>query len=112
MDRVTDSVAQTVTGARDLFETVLRNLTDGIIVVDAHGERLYANDAAARLTGYPSADALLPARPAEALERFEIFDAAGRPLAPEVLPGRRALAGEEAEPVVVRFRSRTGGSDR
>jgi PAS domain S-box-containing protein len=112
MDRVTDTAAQTVTGARDLFETVLRHLTDGIIVVDAHGDRLYANDAAARLTGYPSAAALLTAPPAEALERFEIFDAAGRPLAPEALPGRRALAGEEAEPVVVRFRSRTGGSDR
>src|SRR4051812_23595297 len=112
MDRVTDSPAQTIAGARDLFETVLRNLTDGIIVVDANGERLYANDEAARLTGYPTAEALLSAPPAEALGRFEIFDAAGRPLAPSALPGRRALAGEESEPVLVRFRSRTGGSDR
>ena len=107
-----DTAAPAVAGALDLFETVLRNLTDGIIVVDASGERVYANDEAARLTGYASAEELLAAPPAEALGRFEIFDADGGPLAPEALPGRRALAGEPAEPVVVRFRSRTEGSDR
>ena len=112
MDRAVNSEAPTFAAGRELFETVLRHLSDGVIVVGANGERLYANDEAARLTGYASGEELLAAPAAEALERFAISDFAGRPLAPEMLPGRRALAGEAPTPVVVRFRPLAGGSDR
>src|SRR3954465_6108121 len=67
-------------GSRELFETVLRNLHEGILVVSAGGEWLYANDEAARLTGYPSADALMGSPRGEAATRFQIFDVDGAPL--------------------------------
>ena len=112
MDRAVNSDAPTFAAGRELFETVLRHLSDGVIVFASDGERLYANDEAARLTGYASGEEMLAAPPGEALERFELFDFAGRPLAPETLPSRRALAGEEPVPVVVRFRPLGGGGDR
>ena len=83
---------------------VLRNLHDGIVVMNATGELIYVNEAGARL-GLPSAEEMWAARPGEARTRFQIFDVDGEPLPPERLPGRRALAGEEPEPIVVRFRA-------
>ena len=95
----------------DVLEHVLGALHEGVLVVDAAGRRVYANDEAARLTGYPSVEALLDAPVEEAAARFEIRDRSGRPLQPTELPGRRALAGEEGQAMLVRFRS-DGGPER
>jgi PAS domain S-box-containing protein len=92
----------------EVLEQVLGALLEGVLVVDGAGRRVYANEEAARLTGYPSAAALLEAPPEEATARFEIRDRSGRPLAPAELPGRRALAGESPEAMLVRFRSGDG----
>lgn len=43
------------------IEGVLTSVDGGITVQDAHGKLLYANETAAKLTGYPSAAALLAA---------------------------------------------------
>ena len=40
----------------EVLEHVLGALLEGVLVVDAAGRRVYANEEAARLTGYPSAD--------------------------------------------------------
>jgi signal transduction histidine kinase/transcriptional regulator with GAF, ATPase, and Fis domain len=54
----------------------------------------------------------MSALPEETLARFELFHADGAPMRPEDLPGRRALAGEDPEPALVRFRPAAGGPDR
>ena len=95
----------------EVLEHVLEALREGVLVVDAAGRRVYANAEAARLTGYPSAAALVSAPPEEAAARFEIRDSAGRPLRATDLPGRRAFAGEDAEAMLIRFRS-GGGPER
>ena len=92
----------------EVLEHVLGALLEGVLVVDASGRRIYANEEAARLTGYPSAEALLEAPPDEAAARFDIRDRSGRPIASADLPGRRVLAGEETSPMLVRFRSGDG----
>ena len=92
----------------EVLEHVLGALLEGVLVVDAAGRRVYANEEAARLTGYPSAAALLEAPPEEAAARFDIRDRSGRPIAASELPGRRALAGEEPDLMLVRFRSGDG----
>jgi PAS domain S-box-containing protein len=95
----------------EVLEHVLGALHEGILVVDTEGRRIYANDEAARLTGYATASELLEAPPEEAAARFEIRDRTGRPLDAGELPGRRALVGEDAQPMLVRFRS-AGGPER
>ncbi len=112
MSQTAESTSSTLAGSRELLETILRHLRDGIVVTAAAGERLYANDEAARLTGYPTADALVEAGLDRATQRFEILRPDGRPLEPSELPARRALAGEDPEPMLVRFRAAAGGPDR
>ena len=92
----------------DVLEHVLGALLEGVLVVDAGGKRVYANEEAARLTGYPSVAALLEAPPEEAAARFDIRDRSGRPIAAADLPGRRVLAGAETRPMLVRFSSGDG----
>jgi PAS domain S-box-containing protein len=112
MNQTVESSGPTLAGSRELFEAVLRNLGDGIVVTAAGGERLFANDEAARLTGYASAEELMAA-PADFMrERFQIFHPDGKPMDPGELPGRRAFAGEDPEPMLVRFRHRDDGTDR
>ncbi|HEY8722639.1 MAG TPA: GAF domain-containing protein [Gaiellaceae bacterium] len=112
MSQTAESATPALAESRELFETVLRNLHDGIVVLNVAGELIYVNEAGARLSGYTSAEEMTAAPPGEARARFEIFDVDGEPLPPERLPGRRALAGEDPEPILVRFRSGPGTTDR
>lgn len=88
---------------------VLSGLADGVTIQDAQGRLLYANDAAARLCGFASAKTMLATPPAEILERFEMLDEDGKPVAAEQLPGRRVLAGETPEPMLLRVRHVSDG---
>jgi hypothetical protein len=105
MSRIAESSSTAFAGSRELLEAVLANLADGVLVASATGERLYANDAAARLAGFGSAAELLAAPADLVRDRFRIFHPDGSPMDPAELPGRRAAAGEDAGPVLVRFRS-------
>jgi PAS domain S-box-containing protein len=91
---------------------ILQDVADGITIQDASGRLVYANDAAARLIGFPSAVTLLRAAPDDILARFEMFDEAGRTFPPERLPGRLALRGGTSGQAVIRFRLRATGEDR
>ena len=112
MSHTAESSTPAVAGSRELFETVLRSLHEGIVVMSATGERLYVNEEAARLTGYASPEQLRLAPPGEERSRFEIFDMDGKPVPPERLPGRRALAGEDTEPTLLRFRAGPDAPER
>ena len=79
---------------------------------DAEGRIVFANDAAARMIGFSSAEALLRSDPADRMAGFEVLDDEGRPLALERLPGRRALAGEPEAETIVHYRVRATGEER
>jgi PAS domain S-box-containing protein len=99
-------------GSRDQLEVILRGVADGISVQDPSGKVIYANETAARLTGFSSVQDVLESSPGELIARFEILDEEGRPFPGERLPGRRALEGEEEAEEVVRFRILATGEER
>ena len=68
------------------------------------GTLVYANDAAVRMVGYDTVEELLAAPPGEVAGGFEMTDEHGGPLEVARLPGRRALAGERPESLIVRSR--------
>ena len=96
----------------DVLEIITSSSADGITIQDATGSLIYANDAAARMSGFASGQDMQRASTEEIVGRFEILDEDGRPLPIDKLPGRRAFTGEREPEAVVRFRKRSGGGDR
>ena len=80
--------------AKRQLEAILKNAGDGVTAHDVEGRMLYVNDVAARMSGFPSADAMLAASKEtyhQTLNRFVVKDESGHLLKPEDFPGRRAL---------------------
>src|SRR3954469_12675432 len=91
---------------------ILEAIDAGITVQDTRLRVIFANQDAAELCGWSSPEEMLAASSEQTLDRFEILDESGAPLDPTCLPGRRALAGEHPEPLVVGFRHRLTGALR
>jgi PAS domain S-box-containing protein len=98
--------------SRNLLEAILRGVADGITAQDASERIIYANETAARLTGFPSAGDLVETPLGEVMARFKIMDEEGRPSSADKLPGHRVLAGEEEAEEVMRFRILATGEER
>jgi PAS domain S-box-containing protein len=96
----------------DDLRAILEGIADAVTAQGPDGALVYANDAAVRLLGFPSAEALLSAPLAEIMARWELLTPTGEPLSPMALPGRRALMGEEPEAMTVCFRERGGAETR
>ncbi len=98
--------------SRDELGVILGGVADGVTAQDPTGRVIYANEAAARMVGYPSGRAFVEAPLQETMERFEVLDEEGRPFPLENLPGRRALRGEEGAEEVLLFRVLATGEER
>ena len=98
--------------SRDELRAILEGVADGITVQDTSGALIFANDAAARLSGYGSAEELVRAPVEDVLARFELRDEKGIPVLPGDLPGHRAIRGEDAPEMMLRFRVLGSGEER
>jgi serine phosphatase RsbU (regulator of sigma subunit)/PAS domain-containing protein len=94
------------------LEAILDHVADAVTAQGNRGELIYANQAAVDLFGYETAEDLRAAPLYEVRDRFSFADESGQAVAPEDLPGRRALLGEEPDPLVLRIRPVTGGPER
>lgn len=99
-------------GLEGRYEEILGAVAEGITVQGIDGRLLWANVEGARILGFPTVAALFEASLAEVLDRFELVDVSGAPFDPALLPGRRALAGEEPPEALVGWRNRKSGEDR
>ncbi|HEX5850883.1 MAG TPA: PAS domain S-box protein [Rubrobacter sp.] len=90
--------------SRDQLEAILLGAAEGITAQDPTGKIIYANEAAARMTGFSSVQEMTTSSPDEVLARYEIRDEEGNLLPIEKLPGRRALLGEEGVEEIICFR--------
>ena len=97
--------------ARAQLEAILQGVADAVTAQGSDGQLLFANEAAVRTLGFGSTEELLNAPIATILDRYDILDEDGRPFPLDALPGRRALAGEDAPEAVVRFRVRDTGEE-
>jgi PAS domain S-box-containing protein len=97
--------------SREQLAAILRTVDESITVQNPSGLLEYANEAAARQLGFETVDELLATPSAEVVDRYELLDEDGGPLAREDLPGRRALAGTGGSRVV-RYRVRATGEER
>jgi PAS domain S-box-containing protein len=110
---VTEQVAleRELERARDQLGIITRASADGITIQDTSGQVVYANDAAARLSGYPDARSLLDAPLGDVVDGFELSSEDGRPFPLDRLPGRRILAGEPEAEAILRVRNVAADQD-
>jgi PAS domain S-box-containing protein len=94
------------------LEAILGGVADSVTAQAPDGSLIYANDAAARLLGLDSAAELLAADMRAIMARYELLMEDGRPFPFDELPGRRALAGEDPAPALVRYRNVETGEER
>jgi PAS domain S-box-containing protein len=97
--------------ARQQLAIITRAGADGITIQDASGRIVYANDSAARMSGYPDARSFVSATVEEVLARFDLLHEDGRPFSPEELPDRRILRGEEQAEALIRVVVRETGEE-
>jgi PAS domain S-box-containing protein len=90
----------------------LGNLAEAVTIQDAQGALVYANEAAARALGFSSPEDLLATPVPEIVDAFDSFHEDGSPLDLRRLPGRRALAGEQPEPLLIRAIHKRTGEER
>ncbi len=95
------------------LRTVLQALTEAVTVQGADGRVVYANEAAARLDGHASVEALLATHAAMPGERWIVRDERGAPVPAERFPAAQALAGvAEPEPLLLQILDRETGERR
>ena len=97
--------------ARDTLELVTIGAADGITIQDSEGRVVYANLAAARISGYGTVDEFLAADPRERLAHWVMLNEDGEPFPIDELPGRRVLMGEPEAEAVLRVRDRRDGHE-
>ncbi len=105
------TLSQTVTGLERRLEATLTNLAEAVIV-QAGGEIVFANAAAAQLLNLGSVRDVTAATPQELMQLYDVFDEAGTRIELGDLPSSRAARGEEPEPLLVRNVSRATGEER
>ena len=101
-----------ISGLEQRLEAMLTNLAEAVIVRDARGGLLFANEASARLLGLGSPDDVVAAAPGSLMALFDVYDEAGHELSLDELPSMRAARGEEARPLLVRNVIRATGEQR
>lgn len=77
--------------ARDELRIILDGVADGITVQTAEGVIIYANHAAADLTGYQSADSLINTRPADRAALYTLYGEDGEELSEDQRPRARVF---------------------
>ncbi|MEA2678102.1 MAG: hypothetical protein QOJ81_2243 [Chloroflexota bacterium] len=97
--------------SRDQLAAIVGSINEGITVITPTG-LLFANDAAARLSGFATAAEMMATPSREIIQRFEMSNEAGEPLRDGDLPSRRALAGEEPPEMILGFRVKPDGERR
>ena len=102
---------RTVRQSRDQLQLILQSITEGVLVQTPENQLVFANDAAAELCGFGSAEELVATPLERILDRFEMRREDGSLFPPEELPARYALQGQTAT-AVVRFHKKPAGEDR
>jgi PAS domain S-box-containing protein len=98
--------------SRDQLAAILHGIGEGVTVQDDQGQLVYANDAAARFSGFSNAEAMLAASIGDLLARFALYDERGTRITPNELPGRRALRGEGESEIMVQWVDLHSGEQR
>ncbi|MBV9231383.1 MAG: PAS domain-containing protein, partial [Chloroflexi bacterium] len=90
--------------SRDQLDIILQGVADGIVVYAPDSRIMYANEAAARMTGSASIRDMLAVSQPGIVNRYEIIDERGQPFPPFQLTHKRVFAGEPEAQAIIGYR--------
>jgi len=99
-------------GARPGFAEILDVLAEAVTIRDPHNHILYANRAALRHMGFASLEDMQRQPLQSIFADYVVHDEQGGEVTMDQIPSVRLLAGEAAEPLVIRTIHRTNGELR
>lgn len=84
------------------LDVLFKNVSDGIVIQDASGKIIYANNAAVSLSGFSNKNHILSNPDFPIVSKFDIFDEYRRPISWDLAPERQVIAQkrESAEAVL------------
>jgi serine phosphatase RsbU (regulator of sigma subunit) len=94
------------------LEAILSSVAEAITVIDATGQTVYANQAAADLLQVDDPSELTNVKPGTTMARFRVLDEHGEELDLSRMPARRLFRGEAVGPLLVRNIVRATGEER
>jgi PAS domain S-box-containing protein len=94
------------------FAEILDSLAEAVTIRDAHHHIVYANRAALDRMGFGSLEDIQRQLPQSILEDYLVHDEQGREVTMDAIPSVRLLAGEPADPLVLRTIRRSTGALR
>ena len=101
-----------VRASRDQLDVILGSVSEGVTAQDATGRLVFANDEAARMSGFGSGAEMIAAGTRAVTDRFEMRDEAGGPFPLELLPNRAALRTGVRSEGLLRVRRKDADDDR
>lgn len=84
------------------LEVIFEGIADGITVQNRSGALIFANSAAARISGFSSVEQFLQTPPEEVTAKFELYGEDGRSFDVANLPSRRVFEGAESAECALR----------
>jgi len=99
-------------GARPGFAEILDVLAEAVTIRDPHNHILYANRAALAQMGFASLEDMQRQPPQAIFADYLVHDEDGREVTMDQIPSVRLLAGQDADPLVIRTIHRTTGELR
>jgi PAS domain S-box-containing protein len=107
--RVTEIRRKGADEERRLLQAIFAGIDDGVTLIDRNSKLIFANQAAAHMTGFRTAEELVAATGQAVTERFELRDEDGGPFPLEKLPSRLALHGDPSPRALIRHRAAPAG---
>ncbi len=96
----------------DQLNLILKGISDGVTAQDATGEIIFANEPAAKLSGYDSAAALIATPVTKMRARIQMFDEQNRIIPRENLPSAQARTEGISGQITFRMHYLDTGEDR
>ena len=102
-------LAQALRGGGPGMAEILDSLAEAVTIRDPHHHIIYANQTALRHMGFASLEELQRRPPQSILDDYLVLDERGHRIAMDDIPSVRLLAGQSAEPLIIRTIHRQTG---
>ncbi|MFT4048484.1 MAG: SpoIIE family protein phosphatase [Solirubrobacterales bacterium] len=110
IDRITHAQGE-LQESRDEINAIIGGIASGIVAQRPDGEIVYANDVAAEMLDWASADEMIGSNFGEVINRLVLRHEDGRPFDPDAVPSRRALRGEDHPTDLFRYIVKSTGEE-